>query len=1643
MLLIADSLIKLVAVCQEPARKKSAGAFNQLLHIVRRLLQSSTTARLLLSEIKDCLSLCTEELIFPSYTHKYLEDLVDTTTTIAESQQCRSILQTLRLALSGNQNFNSVHIHVIGDGKAGKSVAVKWIKDLLISKVNENAARQSKYDQIFSVDVRKGRTRGVETTSIIYTDIYYRHTNLIIHDYGGQEEFLANHASFLSAEHSIYVLVVPLVDIGDSLANVRLRTKQEIIERYLFWLRFIFSVVKKDSHRKEAGSAAGSSTDWVDELFHINTVVEESDESRSGAMGSTGGSSKKKEKLGLSQLESKGIPFITVINQFSSVLRGNNIGVGGSIEWLNSYVQEIKSLLTKELLDHYTLSASDWTTMSESDFLAVSHLQQQHQHQQEQNPFYYTTFNVPPSNQHVNSSTPSPVIAIDNISNRQVLQLTECLTSFLDHSKVRSNFNLASVITHTMDCLVMADLPIFLSLQDWNTWLFESITTFATVSSTTAAFAAANRSRSTSLSFDGTSSQKVFQAFESLTAENKNGLIYILATYIQDYLIKLNKIIVLPEAIHSYQVVTNPASLSTAILGDLLWWFVVYHPQDSDRFHTETLQVTQEGILSRLREIDAETKRSSSFAIVPGVCGSTPAVASIKDLLQVSRSNASLSQPNTGNNGSGTIDETIQRTGSQDGDYCNSVAAIVSPSIAAQRRTAMDYLSALSTDLSTFPLLKLLNSMGLGIEITDPVTGEMKTWLLGLAPDLPTTDAISDSRKGASKVSNSIDKDSKIDMKMIQQVVVKHFTFSFEPDHEIRRFYRLPDKRTCFVPGFFLRLFVYLVNIQKYQILHGYGNAVKVRKVIKIPTLPPNSQHHGLKRSMSSSGSNPLLGPPPSTSPSTLKTNSKKIIGSSAVSSVTSPMHSSLGFSSATSTVLVAKNLANQHNINHPPHHPLSSSVSVPNFHLHGLMASSSSSTTSQTQSPRVNPPAATVSTTGSRAYGGQVEVTIEMIIVQLSDEGEDDFVIAVATKAKEQGLDVAFQELTNIRSYLYNNSWGLQFEEFCLAISCIDISDIVVNNALSGSSQGHHATTSFTMKSIREDLMNHMVSLDEIEPRLFGIPSFMEEDYYHGDFYSHANSVHSKHQQGPTGWSRLRGGVDEGNEDSEDTGEDSGMDECSDDIGSVGSGSSLIQQPRSNVVSSHDQSSNVVRSHPHSHNTSPRHQLRKLSLGVGQRNNHSPAHGVGSPSNNYSPGIGRPLTRKQRERERRITEAIHHDCMAARRNAVELYFGKRPRYHTKSSGNTALLGKEADLQELISLERGKPTQAMIDQLLNHKRELSETASTCSSRMLMTLSISDIFQCYSETFYEDSLLHVIKQCKTREDVLIYAQQLPAEHEIARREILFRMLKAFFVTKDKDFSHEKLSLQDFDYFISQTADTWARPTLIPDDDKVDNAESGGSGATSTCPTPTARNNRASVRQGRRSTAGRGVGGSSATTPKAASKKTPRAINYVHTLNSVVNPSLSSVSSIEMATSSSMEDAISVVTQESRDHIRSRMHLLASSSIDSSSHGGGSTTKDVMTMSSCSGVSNSVEWLAMSDDQQRSWLLHSISTDGELTSSKDTQDILEREKGFGSIEEKKETPKGKGASVGIAMEEIHGVNHQQSKRVGTIHTNGLPN
>eukprot|EP01039_Chlorochromonas_danica_P003503 gene3503-3837_t len=204
----------------------------------------------------------------------------------AENSDKRVFLALLFLALNreGVQSMGVVRMHLIGDGYAGKTVCSKWISQLIhLNMLNWQTL--DLFDSAVDVPAAEGRTRGMETTrlthSLTLTD--NRTTHYLIHDYAGQQEYLLNHAIFLNQSDSLYILVLPLYDKVRKVRN----STERLIDRTLFWLRFLYSSVHqrycRSSEDEENGSGGieglrgGIPICLVLNTFEIETHLSEDD----------------------------------------------------------------------------------------------------------------------------------------------------------------------------------------------------------------------------------------------------------------------------------------------------------------------------------------------------------------------------------------------------------------------------------------------------------------------------------------------------------------------------------------------------------------------------------------------------------------------------------------------------------------------------------------------------------------------------------------------------------------------------------------------------------------------------------------------------------------------------------------------------------------------------------------------------------------------------------------------------------------------------------------------------------------------------------------------------------------------------------------------------------------------------------------------------------------------------------------------------------------------------------------------------------------------------------------------------------------------------------------------------------------------
>ncbi len=161
-------------------------------------------------------------------------------------------------------------------------------------------------------------------------------------------------------------------------------------------------------------------------------------------------------------------------------------------------------------------------------------------------------------------------------------------------------------------------------------------------------------------------------------------------------------------------------------------------------------------------------------------------------------------------------------------------------------------------------------------------------------------------------------------------------------------------------------------------------------------------------------------------------------------------------------------------------------------------------------------------------------------------------------------------------------------------------------------------------------------------------------------------------------------------------------------------------------------------------------------------------------------------------------------DCLAARHNALHLYFGM------SKAKRIQMTKAHTELQSLVQTQR-------MSTLLS----LSEVSSLCSQftdfsdsdgeymDVSIGLSVSDLSQRYCQSCYtEENLQSIVTQhCRCVDDVIREAQLIPAVHECQRRELLYRMLRLYCSSHNND-SHS-IKLREFDEIIDKSKSTWSR------------------------------------------------------------------------------------------------------------------------------------------------------------------------------------------------------------------------------------------
>lgn len=119
----------------------------------------------------------------------------------------KQVCQIVSAAINPKRKTSSLCLHVCGDGNTGKSTLCVALKTAFVSYFPSMAST-------VRLSCVEDRTIGMVKDVV---NVPSQKLQFILHDYGGQPKFVANHATFLSqSENSLFVLVIPLADVAST-----------------------------------------------------------------------------------------------------------------------------------------------------------------------------------------------------------------------------------------------------------------------------------------------------------------------------------------------------------------------------------------------------------------------------------------------------------------------------------------------------------------------------------------------------------------------------------------------------------------------------------------------------------------------------------------------------------------------------------------------------------------------------------------------------------------------------------------------------------------------------------------------------------------------------------------------------------------------------------------------------------------------------------------------------------------------------------------------------------------------------------------------------------------------------------------------------------------------------------------------------------------------------------------------------------------------------------------------------------------------------------------------------------------------------------------------------------------------------------
>lgn len=171
-------------------------------------------------------------------------------------------------AVQGRGDMTVANVHICGEGYAGKTMTRKALQKSL-----NTPSRLLLGYALKDLGLEEGRTLGMVSEAM---ELRSDAVRVLLHDYGGQQEFRANHAAHLASPNSVYLLVVPLWDKRLGPNHDKPMELDIIVETYASWLKFINTIVPASEHKAQCITVLNFIRKFQGQtrMHSIETVVE-------------------------------------------------------------------------------------------------------------------------------------------------------------------------------------------------------------------------------------------------------------------------------------------------------------------------------------------------------------------------------------------------------------------------------------------------------------------------------------------------------------------------------------------------------------------------------------------------------------------------------------------------------------------------------------------------------------------------------------------------------------------------------------------------------------------------------------------------------------------------------------------------------------------------------------------------------------------------------------------------------------------------------------------------------------------------------------------------------------------------------------------------------------------------------------------------------------------------------------------------------------------------------------------------------------------------------------------------------------------------------------------------------------------------